>query len=127
MFVDLAISSFVDQLSDALQVRIAVCDVWVDDSEHFLSSLGQTDEDTIVDLKKSEKLEDLPWLGCDFVDTLDSNDENEFGLLINVEVARLSSDSCKSDLLPFLVTVLLHVLLGSLEDDASLLLIGLEA
>ena len=49
--IDLAIATLIDKLSDRLQVGIAVCDVRIDNSEHFLCSLGQADEDTVVDLK----------------------------------------------------------------------------
>lgn len=125
LLVDLSISSLVDKLSDGLQVGVAIGNVWVDDCQHLLGGLSQSDEDTVVDLKKSEELEDLSWLGCHLVDTLDSDDEDELVLLLNIEVSFLSGQSGKSDLLTLLVSVLLHVGLGSLEDDASLLLVGL--
>jgi len=126
LLVDLSISSLVDELADGLEVGVAVGDVWVDDSQHLLSGLGQADENTVVDLEESKELEDLSGLGCDLVDTLDSDNKDKFLLLLDVEAAALSGDPSESDLLPFLVTVLLDVLLGSLEDHASLLLIGLE-
>jgi hypothetical protein len=34
-----------------------------------LSSLGELDEDTVVDLEEAEKLKDLAWLGSNLVDT----------------------------------------------------------
>lgn len=87
LLVDLSISSLVDQFSDALQVGVTIGNVWIDDSKHLLCSLGEADEDTIVDLEKSEELQDLSWLRGDLVDTLDSDNEDEFGLFIDVEVA----------------------------------------
>ena len=87
LLVDLAISSLVNQLSSSLQVWITICDVWIDDSQHLLSSLGQLDEDTIVDLQKSEKLKDLSWFWCNLADTLDSNDEDEFWSFLDIEVS----------------------------------------
>lgn len=125
LFVDLSISSLVDELTDGLEVGITVGDVRVDDCQHLLCGLGQSDEDTIVDLKESEKLEDLSWLGCHLVDTLDSDDKDKLVLLLHIERSLLSAQSSKSDLLTFLVAVLLDVGFGSLEDDASLLLVGL--
>lgn len=93
LLVDLAISSLIDELSDRLEVGVAVGDERVDDCKHLLSGLGQTDKDTIVDLEESEKLEDLAWLGSDLVDTLDSNDEDEFVLLFDVEGAILTGET----------------------------------
>lgn len=69
LLVDLPISTFVDELTDRLEVWVAVGDVWVYDRKHFLSSLGQTDENAIVDLEKAEQLENLSWLGSNLVDT----------------------------------------------------------
>ena len=69
LLVDLAIASLVDQLSNRLEVGVAVGDVWVDDGEHFLGGLSELDEDAIVDLKETEELEDLSWLGGNLVDT----------------------------------------------------------
>ena len=72
LLVDLAVSTFVDELADGLQVRVAIGDVGIDDCEHLLRGLGESDKDTIVDLQESKELEDLPRLGSDLVDTLDA-------------------------------------------------------
>jgi len=125
LLVDLSVSTLVDELSDGLEVGVAVGDVWVDNGQHLLGGLGQLDEDAIVDLKKSEKLEDLARLGSNLVDTLDSDDEDKLGLLINEEGALLLAQARESDLFTLLITVLLHVLLSTLEDDTTLLLVGL--
>jgi len=125
LLFDLSIAPLVDELSNGLEVGVAVGDVGVDDSQHLLRGFGQANENTVVDLEESEKLEDLSRLRGDLVDTLDSDDEDESWLLLNVEAAALSGDTSKSDLLAFLVTVLLDILLGSLEDHSSLLLVGL--
>jgi hypothetical protein len=37
--------------------------------EHLLGSLGNLDEDGVVDLEESEQLQDLSGLGSDLVDT----------------------------------------------------------
>lgn len=69
LLVDLAISALVDELADRLQVGITIGDPRVDNGQHLLRGLGQLDEDTIVDLEETEKLEDLAGLGCNLVDT----------------------------------------------------------
>lgn len=57
---------------------------------------------------------------------LDTDDEDQLGLLRNVELAALLGDTSKADLLALSIAVLLDVLLGTLEDDATLLLVGLR-
>jgi hypothetical protein len=56
---------------------------------------------------------------------LDSENEDKLGLLINEEAALLLAHTGKSDLLTLGITVLLDVRLSTLEDDTSLLLVGL--
>lgn len=85
LLVDLSVTSLVNELSYGLEVGVAKGNVWVDNGQHLLSSSSQSNEDTIVDLDKSEKLEDLSWLGCNLVDTLDSDNEDELVLFFNVE------------------------------------------
>jgi hypothetical protein len=69
LLIDLTISTLVDELANRLQIRITVSNVWIDDRQHFRGRLRKADEDTIVDLKESEKLKDLAWLWGYFVDT----------------------------------------------------------
>jgi hypothetical protein len=68
--VDLSVTTLVDQLADGLQVGLSVSDPGLNNAEHLLSSLRQLDEDTVVDLEETEKLEDLAGLGGDLVDTI---------------------------------------------------------
>jgi hypothetical protein len=56
---------------------------------------------------------------------LDSDHKDQLGLLVNEEVALLSGESSKSDLFPLGIAILLDVGLGALEDDTTLLLVGL--
>lgn len=70
--VNLGVASLVDKLSDSLEVNLTVGDVRVDKVEHLLGGLGDTNEDTVVDLKESEKLEDLLGLGGNLRDTMGS-------------------------------------------------------
>ena len=67
--LDLAVATLVDELADGLQVGVTVGNVWLDDLEHLQSSLGKLDEDTVVDLQKTEELKGLALLGVDLVDT----------------------------------------------------------
>lgn len=72
LLVDLAISTLVDKLTYGLKVGVTVSDVWVDNGQHLLGSLGQLDKDAIVDLEESEELENLARLGGNLVDTISS-------------------------------------------------------
>jgi hypothetical protein len=62
-------------------------------------------------------LEDIP---------LDTDNEDQLGLVINVEVTLLAGSAGQADLLTLSIAVLLDVGLSALEDNATLLLVGLE-
>jgi len=125
LLVDLSVTTLVEELTDGLQVRVTVGNVGVDDGQHLLGSLGETDEGTAVDLEQTEQLEDLAGLGSDLVDTLDTDNEDQLGLILNVEVTLLAGNTVEADLLALSVAVLLDVGLGALEDNTTLLLVGL--
>ena len=125
LLVDLAISTLVDELADRLEVGVAISNEWLNNAQHLDGGLGQTDEDTIVDLEETEELQSLALLGVNLVDTLDTDDECKLGLSWNVEGALGLGQTVKSNLLALCVAVLLDVLLGALEDDLALLLVGL--
>lgn len=67
--LDLTGSSLVDKLGDGLSGWISIGDEWLDHLEHVPGGLVQLDEDTVVDLSQSEKLQDLLWLWSKLVDT----------------------------------------------------------
>lgn len=69
LLVNLAVTALVDELADGLQVGVSVGNVGVDDGQHLLGSLGETDEGTAVDLEQTEQLQDLTGLRGDLVDT----------------------------------------------------------
>lgn len=69
LLVDLTVTALVDELADGIEVGVTVGDVGVDDGQHLRGSLGELDEDTVVDLEETEKLEDLAGLRSDLVDT----------------------------------------------------------
>lgn len=125
LVVDLTETSLVDQLSNGSQVRVTVGDVWLSQLEQLRGSLGDLDEDTSVDLGQSQQLQNLSWLRWDLVDTLDSDDENQLWLSLNVvRVVGLSlslgvNDSTLS------ISVLLDVRSSSVSNGLSLLLVSL--
>ena len=93
--IDLSITTFVDEMTDRLEVGFTVCDVGLNDLEHLLGSFGESDEDAVVDLDETKKLHHLSGFGSHFVDTivrlegrkripLDTDDKHEFGLSGNV-------------------------------------------
>lgn len=126
LLVDLAVSALVDELANRLQVGLTVGDVGVDQLEHLRGGLGQANKDTVVDLEKTQQLEDLAGLGGNVVDTLDTDDEGKLGLGGNVEVASSLGLATETDLVALLGAVLADVLVSALEDDLALSLAGLS-
>jgi len=124
--IHLAIAALVDELADGLEVGVSVGNVRLNNLQHLNGGLGEADEDTIVDLEKTEKLEGLALLGVDLVDTLDTDNEGELGLSGNVERAVGLGGTAETDGLTLSVAVLLDVALGTLEDGLTLLLVGLD-
>lgn len=125
LLVDLAVSTLVDELLDGLKVGVTVSNPRLDNLQHLSGSLADADEDTVVDLEKTEELEDLARLRGNLVDTLDSDDEDQLVLSIDLEGTFLLGNAVKADLLALRIAVLLNVLLSTLEDDTALLLVGL--
>jgi len=126
LLVDLSVSTLVDQLTDGLQVGVSVGDPWLDNLEHLQGGLGHADKNTIVDLEETEELEDLAGLWCNLVDTLDTDNEDQLLLGWNVEGAILLRQTVEADFLTLRITVLLDVLLSTLEDNTTLLLLSLS-
>lgn len=56
---------------------------------------------------------------------LDTDNEDQLGLVSNVEATLLLAQTSKADLLALSIAVLLDVGLGALENDGALLLVGL--
>lgn len=124
--VDLTVTSLVDQLSDGSQVRVTVGDVRLGQSEQLRSGLGDLDENTRVDLSQTEQLQDLSWLRWDLRDTLDSDDEHQLWLGLNVERVVGLGLTLGVNQGTLSVSVLLVVSSGSLSNSLSLLLVGLK-
>jgi hypothetical protein len=70
LLVDLSVAALVDELTNGLQVGVTVCNERLDNLQHLNRGLGEPDEDTIVDLEKTEELEGLALLGINLVDTI---------------------------------------------------------
>jgi len=120
--VDLAVSALVDELTDRLEVRRTIGNERLDDFQHLRGRASKLDKDTVVDLEKTEKLQDLAWLGSKLVDTLDADHKDKLRLRSDMEGAFLLGNPRKTDVLTLGIAILLHVLLSTLEDDGTLLL-----
>ena len=145
LLVDLAIATLVDELTDGLEVGVTIGNVGVNDGEHLRGGLSETEENTVVDLEETEELENLARLGGNLVDTvidrvrprtielqgasqhlpLDTDNEDQLGLLRDVERTLLLAQAGKADHLALSIAVLLNVGLRALEDDGTLLLVRL--
>lgn len=119
----LCVTALVNELADRLEVWVSVCDKWLNDLQHLSGCLGQSNENAIVDLEKSEKLESLSLLWVDLVDTLDANNEDELWFSWDVVAALRLGYTGKSNLLALCIAVLLDVRLSTLEDLLALLLV----
>ena len=113
-----------------------VCDVWLNKTEHVLGGLGHLHENTVVDLEEAEELKDFAGLWRDLVNTAwmlaksieiqrghappDTDNKVHLRLCWDVEVTRGAGSTLQTDLLLLRGDVLLHILLGALEDDLSL-------
>jgi hypothetical protein len=127
LLVDLTVSALVDELTNRLQVGLTVGDVGVDELEHLGGGLGQANKDSVVDLEKTQQLEDLAGLGGDVVDTLDTDDKGKLGLSWNVERTSGLGLATETDLIALLGTVLANVLVSTLEDNLAVGLASLAS
>ena len=50
LLLDLTVSALVNKLTDSLEVRIAVRNVWLDDLEHLQCRFSEADEDAVINL-----------------------------------------------------------------------------
>lgn len=120
LLVDLAVSTLVDQLTNSLQIGLAIGDVWLNQLQHLLSSLVDLEEDAIVDLEEAEKLEDFAWFWCNLAHTLDADNKVQLGISWYVEVTGSTSSTLEADLLLLAVDIFLYIGLCPLEENSSL-------
>jgi hypothetical protein len=90
--------------------------------QHLQGSLGETDEDAVVDLQQAQKLQCLALLGINLVDTLDAHDEGKLWLSRDVKAFALLGLAGQTYPLPVGIPIFLHIFLGPCEDDFPLLL-----
>lgn len=122
LLVDLSVSTLVQKLADGSMAGVTVGNVSLNKSEELLSSLGDTQKDTVVDLQKSQQLEGLSGLGGNLVNTLDTDNKDQLGLGSNVEGTLSLGSTLLLDDLTLSLVVLLLVSSSSVEDDLALLL-----
>jgi hypothetical protein len=87
LLVNLAETALVDQAAHSLKARGTICDVRLNNLKHVQGGLVGTNEHTIVDLTKTEQLENLLGLGGHAVDTTNTDYKKNFGFCRLVEVA----------------------------------------
>lgn len=124
---NLTITTLVDQVLHGLEVGVTPGDVGGDEGQHLLHGLGKADEDGVVDLAKTEELEDLSGLGINSVDTTDTDDESNLGLRVNVENTRVFGEAAVANEGLLSILVLLVVLLSTLVDNLASLSVGLRS
>jgi hypothetical protein len=122
----LAITTLVNQLAYRLEIWVTVGDIRLNNAKHLNGGLCKTDENTIIDLKETKKLESLALLWINLVDTLDTNHKGKLWFSRNIERTIRFGNSSKTNLFAFGITVLLDVLLSTLEDSLPLLLVCLQ-
>jgi 2-succinyl-5-enolpyruvyl-6-hydroxy-3-cyclohexene-1-carboxylate synthase len=120
LLVNLSISTLVDQTTDGLQVRVTVGNIRLDQLEHLRGSLVKTNKDTVVDLQKTQKLENLTGLRGNVVDTTDTDNEDKLLLSGNVVVTLSLSLTTETDLVLGSSLVFGIVLGSTLEEFTSL-------
>jgi len=125
-----------------VKTDIPICDIGLNKTQHLLSSPCGLDEDAIVDLQQSQQLQDFSGFWGNLVDTArmfsifisrisltnsppDTDDEIDLGLSGNIEITSSPCNSLQADLFPFLCQILLHVRLGTLENNFSFGFCGL--
>jgi len=86
--IDLSKSTLVHELTYSLHVRVAVCNVRSDNTEHRESGLVQLDEDSTVNLDEAKELQNLSDLRRDTVDTTNADNDSKLALRLQEVVAR---------------------------------------
>jgi hypothetical protein len=89
-------------------------------SQHVDGSLVQLDENTVVDLSKTEELQNFFDLGSDLVDTTDTHDKGQFWLRGHMVVSRFPGLAFEPKVITLLITVFFDVLLSTFEDVNTL-------
>lgn len=108
--IDFEKTSLVDESANSFKVWVTPSDVGLGNAKHIQGSLVQFDKCGIVDLAKSEQLQDLPWFWGNSIDTTNSNDKGQLRLRWNIEIVMLAGhamildDSTLASFIFFFVT-----------------------
>lgn len=119
LLVDLTEAALVDEFLDGLQVGVAPSNVGTDHLEHLEGGVVELNENSVVDLTKTQKLHDLANLGGDIVDTTNADNKGELGLGLDVEATRGTGSALGLDNSLLGVLVFGNILLGTLEHTGS--------
>jgi len=120
LLVDLTETSLVNQVGDSVSGGESESDIRFDLLDHVKSSSVNSDEDTIVDLSKTEQLEDLFGLGSQVVNTSDSDHKDDLRFSGDVERTSSSGFSSKLDTFSLFSNEFLVMSFGSLGVFSSL-------
>merc|ERR1711962_934070 len=109
LVVHLSESSLVDQLSDGLQVGVSPRYKWLHQAQHVQRAFVEFYKHSVVDLSETKKLKSFLHFRAHLVHTTDSDDESQFSLSSNVEVAVTFGHASETDFISFLGTVFLSI------------------
>jgi len=109
-------TSLVNQFTNRLQVGVTESNIVLHTKKHLLGGSVQSNEDTVVDLTKAQKTQDLLHLGVNSVNTTDSHNESKLRLGFHEKVVGLLSRTSQTNQRTFLSAVLLGVFFSTLED-----------
>jgi len=123
LLVNLSVSSLKNELADSISGWISESDVRLDSAEEISRSFIDADEDTVMNLSESQNSKDSDDLGVQFVDTSDSYDEGKAGLGWDVNLSGDLGVSTSSNLRLFSSEVISLILLSTLKDCSSLVLV----
>merc|ERR1719399_286403 len=85
--IHFAKAALVNQLLHSFQGGITIRDVWLNTLEQICDRLVDCKENTVVNLPQPQKLQDLPWLRSQLVDTVNAGHKQKFLLRLHEEVA----------------------------------------
>jgi len=127
LLVHFTVTTFVHHFGDGLDIGGTVSDVWFHASKHDHGGLVDLQEDGVVDLQKTEQLQDLGGLGGHTVDTTDADNQQHLGFSGHVKLVVVLGLTLVSDQVLFLVSVFLHISFGAFESDLAGGFFGLGA
>merc|ERR1712156_1072453 len=83
--------------------------------QHVDGGLVQFDENTIVDLSETEKLQNFANLWGNLIDTTDTHDKSQLGFGSDVKVASFLSFTGKPKFIAFSITIFFDIFLSTFE------------